>query len=134
MNWSEQQLKKTGLKNNYQQGDSSINISKPSTEKAFIDMVLLNLKQTGKINNFDHEYRFHNKRRFRFDWAIPDLYIAIEYEGLFSDKSGHTTISGFSKDCDKYNLAQIQGWTVLRYTAVNYKQVYDDLIKFIASN
>src|SRR4051812_11455124 len=38
------------------------------------------------------EYRFDkNGRRFKFDFAIPALKIGIEYEGLNSEKSGHTT-------------------------------------------
>jgi hypothetical protein len=82
--------------------------------------------------DFKSEFRFDEKRKFRFDWAIPELKIACEYEGIFSDKSGHTTISGFSKDVEKYNLAAAQGWTVLRYTAINYLDVEEDLKKLIS--
>lgn len=32
-------------------------------------------------------------------------------------------------DCVKYNLAQIEGWKVLRYTALNVIQIETDLEK-----
>lgn len=76
---------------------------------------------------FTTEHRFCPKRRFRFDVALPDKKLAIEYEGLFSAKSRHTTISGYVSDCEKYNLAQRLGWRVLRYTAKNYKAFPSDL-------
>ena len=63
------------------------------------------------------EHRFHPKRKWRFDFAIPERMIAFEYEGIFSRKSRHTTISGFTGDCEKYNEAQLLGWKVFRFTA-----------------
>lgn len=76
---------------------------------------------------FDKEYRFDKSRRFKFDWANEAAKVAIEYEGLMSEKSGHTTITGYTSNCDKYNLAACQGWRVLRYTALNYTQLESDL-------
>lgn len=73
------------------------------------------------------EHKFLDNRRFKFDFAIPDRMIGIEYEGTMSRKSRHTTVTGYSKDCEKYNLASINGWTVLRYTALNYGDVERDL-------
>lgn len=94
-------------------------------EKNDIELILMSLSIP-----YVKEHRFHDVRRFKFDYAIVDSKIAIEYEGLFSKKSGHTTISGYTKDCDKYNLALVNGWKVLRYTALNYKNLLDD-IKFL---
>lgn len=76
---------------------------------------------------FQSEYRFHPVRRFLFDIALPEHKIAIEYEGLNSDKSRHTTKKGYTGDCEKYNLAQSMGWRVLRYTALNYRNMITDL-------
>jgi len=83
---------------------------------------------------FVTEHRFHAVRRFKFDWAIPSHKVAIEYEGVNSDKSRHTTKVGYSKDCEKYNLAAADGWRVLRYTALNYTQMTDDLRNLLTSN
>lgn len=77
------------------------------------------------------EHKFHPKRKWRFDYAIPDLKIAIEYEGLISKKSRHTTITGFTKDTEKYNAAIKGGWKVFRYTAINYRNLINDLDNII---
>lgn len=77
--------------------------------------------------DFETEYRFHEARKFRFDVCIKDKLVAIEYEGLHSAKSGHTTIDGFNSNIEKYNLATVNGWRLLRYTANNYMNFYNDL-------
>lgn len=76
---------------------------------------------------FVEEHRFHPTRKWRFDFAIPEMRIALEYEGLFSEKSGHTTIDGFLSDVEKYNEATKLGWRILRYTVKNYKNVIGDI-------
>jgi len=38
---------------------------------------------------------------------------------------------GYSKDCEKYNLAILNGWKVLRYTAVNFGNLEKDLNKLL---
>lgn len=86
----------------------------------------LNVKSLDDIFLFirkkpEKEYRFHPTRKWRFDFAYPDLKIAFEYEGIFSVKSRHTSITGFSNDCDKYNEAQWLGWKVYRFTAIMLK-------------
>lgn len=83
---------------------------------------------------FETEYKFHPKRKWRLDIAIPEAKIGIEYEGIFSKKSRHTTISGFTGDIEKYNAAASLGWTILRYTAKNYTQVVDDVLNTLKIN
>lgn len=73
------------------------------------------------------EYHFCPTRRFRADWYIPQLNVLIEYEGVFGGKSRHTNVAGYSGDCEKYNLATVMGFRILRYTAKNYTQVITDL-------
>lgn len=74
-------------------------------------------------------------RRFRFDWAVPTLKLAIEYEGIYGrGRSRHTTVTGYTKDTEKYNLATLHDWTVLRYTAKNYTNLEDDLKLFYDNN
>jgi hypothetical protein len=69
------------------------------------------------------EFQFHPHRKWKFDWAIPSLKIAVEYEGIFSAKSRHTTMHGYNADTDKYNAAAAMGWRVIRLTAKNYTNV-----------
>lgn len=73
------------------------------------------------------EHKFHLKRKWRFDWAHKDMMIAVEYEGIYGGRSRHTSVTGYVKDTEKYNNAQILGWKVLRYTASNYKDLEKDL-------
>lgn len=105
----------------------SVLVNKISLEKEYIKAVLKELQKKKIIPGYVEELRFHPKRRFRFDWAIPDLKIAIEYEGLISKKSRHTTLTGYSNDTRKYALAVIEGWRVLRYTALTYENIEKDL-------
>jgi very-short-patch-repair endonuclease len=81
--------------------------------------------------DFVTEHRFHPTRKFRFDIALIEHKIAIEYEGIVTDKSRHTNMVGYTNDCRKYNLAQALGWRVLRYTALNSEEFLSELSKFI---
>jgi len=81
------------------------------------------------------EYNFIPSRRFRADWfiLIGNTRVLIEYEGIAAAKSRHTSIVGYTKDCEKYNLAAMNGFIVLRYTALNFDNVFKDL-KIIKNN
>jgi hypothetical protein len=79
------------------------------------------------------EFRGIAKRQFRFDYAITKLKIAIEYEGIMSKKSRHTTPKGFTTDCDKYNLAAVNGWVVLRFTVINLPSAHE-IINLVVNN
>lgn len=81
---------------------------------------------------FELEYKFHDKRKFRIDVYLPDYKIGIEYEGIVSDVSRHSTLTGYSKDCTKYNLALLDnGINILRYTAFNFNEFEQDINKII---
>lgn len=74
---------------------------------------------------FEEEHKFHPLRRWRLDYAWPELRLAVEVEGAVHGQrcgkcgktlagGGHTRGAGFVKDCEKYNAAAVLGWTVLR--------------------
>ena len=96
------------------------------------DWILLNLQYwcNEKTLELQTEPEFAPGRKYRFDYAIPALMIAVEYEGIFSQKSRHTTAKGYSGDTDKYNLAQSLGWRVIRLTALNYTNLITQLEKY----
>jgi hypothetical protein len=111
------------------EGLVSTEVKKQPQRKKVESKKLIEMKQllnTLKID-FKSEYRFHEYRKFRFDIALVDKKIAFEYEGIISAKSRHTSMTGYSRDADKYNLAQEMGWRVFRYTALNYKNFIGDL-------
>lgn len=63
------------------------------------------------------EHRFMAPvRQFRFDFAWPDVMLAVEVEGgtFARGKSRHTTGSGFHNDCIKYNYAVLYQWWVIK--------------------
>jgi len=66
------------------------------------------------------EYKFHPKRKWRFDWCILEHRIAIEIEGGVWSKGRHTRGSGFVKDMEKYNTATALGWKVIRIVPNDY--------------
>lgn len=70
-------------------------------------------------------------RKFRADIFIPSLNLAIEYEGINAKTARHTSITGYSKDCEKYNLYSIHGYRLLRYTMINCKNVTRDILELI---
>ncbi len=64
---------------------------------------------------------------WKFDLAIPSKKIAVEYEGLMSNKSRHTTPTGYTGDLRKYNAATKLGWKVLRYSVINIHEAIKDV-------
>ncbi len=64
----------------------------------------------------DREYRFAPPRRFRADLAYPERRILIECEGGQFTRGRHVRPMSYANDCDKYNLAQLMGYKVLRFT------------------
>ncbi|CAN5425374.1 hypothetical protein BH10BAC5_BH10BAC5_17200 [soil metagenome] len=70
---------------------------------------------------FTTEYKFSNERKFKFDIAVLPIgkKVAIEFEGGIYTAGGHTRGSHYNSDCDKYNLAIMEGWKVLRFTLVH---------------
>jgi len=62
------------------------------------------------------EFKFHPNRRWRFDFAWPDHYLALEVEGGIWVQGRHNRGSGFLKDMEKYNEATCHGWRIIRTT------------------
>ncbi len=60
------------------------------------------------------EFQFHKTRKWRFDYAYPNLKIAIEVEGGAFTQGRHTRGKGFIEDMKKYNEATLSGWTLIR--------------------
>lgn len=63
----------------------------------------------------EREHKFHPDRKWRFDYAWPELKVAVEVEGGIYTRGRHTRGAGYEKDMEKYNAAALRGWTLLRY-------------------
>lgn len=81
--------------------------------------------------DFVKEYKFHPKRKWRFDYAIIDKKIAIEIEGGIWSKGRHINPKGFLNDCEKYNEATMLGWQLLRIPTDYFKNGFDNINKIV---
>jgi len=82
------------------------------------------------ILEIEREFVFHPTRKWRFDFALPQIKLAIEYEGGVFVGGGHTRGLIYGQNCEKYNQAQLMGWIVLRFTApmIREKQHEKDIL------
>lgn len=75
------------------------------------------------------ELEFCPGRKWRFDYALPEVKIAVEVEGgtyktrTYRNKDGvlitttggrHNSATGFLGDMEKYNSATVLGWRLIR--------------------
>lgn len=67
------------------------------------------------------EYKFHPTRKWRFDYAWPELRIALELHGGVHSRGRHTRGTGFVADREKMNNAILLGWRVLEVTPEHIK-------------
>ena len=81
------------------------------------------------------EYKFHPRRKFRFDFFFVDSGVAVEIEGGIWTGGRHTRGSGYQKDMEKYNLALLQGYVVYRITPSQIKKTrtYNELKQLITN-
>lgn len=63
------------------------------------------------------EYRFHPRRRWRWDLAWPWAMVALERQGSTWTAGRHTRGAGYRNDCEKLAVGQLGGWLVLWTTA-----------------
>lgn len=75
------------------------------------------------------ELKFDKKRKWRSDLHNKELRLVVEYEGgVFTKVRGrHLRPIGYHNDCNKYNVLNLQGWTLLRFTARHLQE--PDLIQ-----
>lgn len=68
-----------------------------------------------KIEGFSREFKFHEKRKWLFDFAFIHYRLAVEVDGgIWMDKGGHNTGKGILDDRRKDQAAILAGWTVYR--------------------
>lgn len=71
------------------------------------------------------EFRFHPDRKWQADFRIDDMPILVEVEGGVFSNGRHTRGEGYTKDCEKYSAAAVNGWYVIRGTT---EQIKDGLV------
>ena len=61
------------------------------------------------------EWSFHPTRKWRFDFALPELKIAIEIDGGVFTGGRHSGGIGQLKDMEKMNASAELGWLVFHH-------------------
>lgn len=82
------------------------------------ELVEINLSE---LPEHEKEIMFHPERRWRFDYAWPDIKIALEVHGGVFTNGRHTRGKGFTEDKVKMNTAQLLGWIVIEATTAHVK-------------
>ena len=85
----------------------------------------------------EREWQFHPTRKWRLDFAFPEIKLAVEVEGVTGGLGGrHQRVGGMEKDCEKYNAAVMLDWRVLRYTPAMVKsgQAIADVLEVFKSD
>lgn len=101
-----------------------------------LEIALLNQLRAIKAPKPQVQYKFHPTRGWRFDFAWPEGKIAAEVDGATWRRDedgkpmagGHTSGSGYQKDCIKGNEAVALGWRVLHFTS---DMIRDDSAAFM---
>jgi len=77
------------------------------------DRFLMLWKASGGVP-LEREYRFHDVRRWRADFAHLQTRCLIEVEGGIWVNGRHNRAAGFNADLEKYLEAGLAGWRVFR--------------------
>lgn len=65
----------------------------------------------------EHDGQYIATRRWRYDYALPQVRFAVEIDGGVVQGKGHATLSRFEADCEKLNLLiNVHGWQIWRWT------------------
>ena len=70
---------------------------------------------------FEQEYQFHPKRKWRADFHLVGKKILVEVEGAIWSGGRHTRGKGYIGDMEKYNAATMMGFQVIRFSTDQVK-------------
>lgn len=110
-----------------------------STASADTDLFLKYLRQTFPHTRVVKEYRFHDTRKWRFDYAFPDQRVAVEVDGAVWSQGRHNRPVGYIADMEKLNTAASMGWLVLRITTddrffISTRELIEATLKYSAAH
>ena len=110
---------------------------KQKKDKKFLENLFLErlLEMFPDLPPPEREFKFHRRRKWRFDFAWVDLKIAVEIQGgAFQFRGGrggrgsggHNTAMGQSKDYEKYRIATRGGWRIFPYNTHDLQEKYNE--------
>ena len=73
------------------------------------------------LPEFVREFKFHSTRRWKADFAWPDVKLLAEVEGGIWNGGAHVRGKHYESDCEKYNEAALLGYRVIRVSSGHIK-------------
>ncbi|MGS0705485.1 DUF559 domain-containing protein [Acinetobacter sp. ANC 3781] len=70
---------------------------------------------------FEREFKFHQKRKWKADFHLVGKRILVEVEGGIWSGGRHTRGKGYIGDMEKYNAAVMMGYQVIRFSTEQVK-------------
>ena len=65
----------------------------------------------------EREYRFHESRRWRLDFAWPEFKLGVEIQGgQWRQRGAHVGGYALQRDCEKSNALTEADWHIFTYT------------------
>lgn len=86
------------------------------------DRLYTDLQLAGLCDGLERQYRFHPTRKFRADFAYPARRLLIEVQGGSWVGGGHTRGAGYERDCERMNLATLEGYQMMWFTSSMVRQ------------
>lgn len=84
---------------------------------------------------FEQEFKFHPKRKWKADFHLVGKMILVEVEGgIWMEGGGrHTRGKGYIGDMEKYNAATMMGYQVIRFSTEQVKSglAIEQILKLI---
>jgi len=93
-------------------------------EREHLECILARDIKAKKLPEPKRNYKFASDRNYASDFAYLEIRLLIEVEGGTWMNGRHNRPEGYEEDCKKYNLANLLGWTILRYTSEMVKSGY----------
>ena len=85
-------------------------------DTTYEDMLAFHLSANGIT--YEREYKAISGRRYRWDFRIGKTLLVEVQGGTWSrERSGHSTGAGIRRDCEKSNIAVMNGYKVLYFTS-----------------
>lgn len=112
-------------------------MAKSDLEQRFLAILDAESQAIGmQMRRPEREFRFC-ERRWRFDFAWPSHWVAVEIDGGIFVRGRHVDPLGGHGDRDKLNRAAVLGWKVLRYDAKHLRDdphgVFEELMQALGA-
>lgn len=77
---------------------------------------LILLCKAHRLPEPEREVAFAKPRRFKCDWLFWGAMLMVEQEGGIFSHGRHVRGAGYLRDMEKYNIAALEGFRILRFT------------------